>query len=355
MPDGSLPFQDARPSLEIAGQREATLTGSLLTLDIVDTVDGLACCEALFGNWGGSQSAGFQHFDRKTLEFGKPITIRLGPDALFDGRISAISAYYPDGGPPQIGICAEDRLQDLRMARRTRCFADVTLADVAQTIAGEHGLTAQTDLSGPHYKVVAQANQSDLALLRDLARREDAQVWAEGTVLKLAMRSRRPGSTVDLAWAGTLREFNVTADLAHQRTALTASGWNVADKKAAVFEADEAAIQPELRDGTSGPATLHTAFGDRKDTLAHGVPFDAAQAQALAEASMRHLARRFVTGHGVAQTQAGFRVGAKLKLSGLGPLFSGEHTATSVHHRFDLHMGLRTAFSCDRPSIGAGA
>ena len=355
MPDGTLPIAGGRPVIEVAGNREAALSGSLLELDIIDTEEGLARCEALFGNWGGPEHPGFQHFDRRTLEFGKAFNIKLGGDGLFEGRISAIAGHYPDGGPPQIGICAEDRLQELRMTRRTRCFADATLADAVQRIAGEHGMTAQTDLAGPRHKLLAQANQSDLAFLRDLARREDAMIWAEGTVLKAAERTRRPGATIALAWAGSLREFRVSADLAHQRTALIASGWNVADKEAAVFEAGESAIQPELRGGDSGIATLRRAFGERKDTLAHGVPFDQPEAKALAEASMRHLARRFVAGEGVADTQASLKVGATLKLSGLGPLFDGEHIVTAIHHRFDLRMGLRTAFCCDRPTIGAGA
>jgi hypothetical protein len=85
MPDGSpVPVKGARPSVEFDGQRDATLSASLLALDIVDTVDGLANCELLFGNWGGPEKGGFQHFDRKVLEFGKAIIVRLRSDALFE-------------------------------------------------------------------------------------------------------------------------------------------------------------------------------------------------------------------------------------------------------------------------------
>jgi phage protein D len=350
----TLPVQGARPSIEIEGQRDATLTASTLSLDIVDSADGLARCELLLGNWGGPEKAGFQHFDRSKLEFGKAITVKLGNDPLFEGRMSAITARFPDGGPPQIGVCAEDRLQDLRMTRRTRCFADATLGDVTQRIASDHGLQAQVDLHGPQHKILAQVNQSDLAFLRGLARCEDAQIWVEGTKLKAAARSHRNGGTIELAWAGKLREFRVSADLAHQRTSIVASGWNVSDKEVARHEADEAAVRAELKNGDSGAATLRRAFGVRADTLAHGLPFDGAEAKALAEASMRHLARRFVIGSGVAETRADLRVGAKLKLSGLGPLFEGEYTAIYVHHRFDAKSGMRTEFQCDRPSLGKG-
>jgi uncharacterized protein len=348
MPDA---VTDSRPAVEIDGQRDATLTSSLLTLQVVDSADGMARCEATFGNWGGPESPGFQHFGRDKLEFGKTLGLTLAGGVLFEGRISAIHAVFPEGGPPQVAVSAEDRLQDLRMTRRTRAFADASFADVVRSVAGDHGLQADVDVTGETYKVLAQVNQSDLAFLRDLARREDAQVWAEGTRLMAVQRARRQGGTVELSWAGQLREFRVSADLAHQRTKLVGAGWNVADKQAAKHEADEAAVRAELNGGTSGAGTLRQAFGERVDTLAHGVPASDAQARALAEAGFRHLARRFVTGRGVAQTQPELRVGAKLKLKGLGPLFEGEYTVTDVTIRFDNKLGLRTEFLCDTPAI----
>jgi phage protein D len=323
-----------------------------MSLQIVDSADGLARCEATFGNWGGAERAGFQHFGRDQLEFGKALKITLGDATLHEGRISALTANFPDGGPPRIGVCSEDRLQDLRMTRRTRTFADASLADVLQRLASDHGLQPQVDVSGETYKLLAQVNQSDLAFARDLARREDVQLWVDGTHLKAANRAQRQGATLELAWAGELREFAVGADLAHQRTKLVGTGWNVADKKAAQHEADEAAIRAELNGGDSGAGTLQSAFGARTDTLAHGVPGSDTQARALAEASFRHLARRFVVGRGVAETKPELRVGTKVKIKGVGPLFEGEYTVTDVSIRYDMEAGLRTEFVCDRPSIG---
>jgi phage protein D len=353
MPDVSNPpVKGARPSIEIEGQRDATLTSALISMLIADGADGLARCELTFGNWGGTERAGFQHFGRDQLEFGKSLRVTLETAVLFEGRISAITATFPNGGPPQVGVCAEDRLQDLRMTRRTRSFTDASLADVLRRIAGDHGLQPEIDATGETYKVLAQVNQSDLAFARDLARREDAQVWVEGGKLKAAFRPRRQAGTLELTWAGQLREFEVSADLAHQRTKLIGAGWNVADKEAAKHEADEAAVRSELNGGDSGAATLRRAFGERVDTLAHGVPASGAQARAMAEASFRHLARRFVVGRGIAETRPELRVGARLKLKGVGKLFEGEYTVTDVAIRYDGAAGLRTEFVCDRPAIG---
>lgn len=353
MPDGAVSqVKDSRPSIMIEGQRDATLTAAIMQLHVRESHEGLAHCEIMFGNWGGDNAGGFQHFDRDKIEFGKALELVLGDATLFEGRISAITANFPEGGTPQVGICAEDRLQDLRMTRRTRTFADASLADVLNKIANDHGLTPQIDVSGETYKLLAQVNQSDLAFARDLARREDVQVWVEGTQLKAAQRARRQSDTVELAWAGKLREFCVSADLAHQRTKLTASGWSVSDKQVAKNEADDAVIQPELNGGDSGASILKSAFGERPDTLAHGTPASDSQARALAEASFRHMARRFVVGRGVAETLPEIKVGAKLKITGVGPLFEGDYTTTDVSIRYDAKSGLRTEFLCDRPAIG---
>ena len=345
-----LPMRPARPVIEIDGTRADRLESALMTMEVGDHVEGMARAELTFGNWGGGDTPGFQLFDRRTIEFGKPLKIKLGDDLLFEGRISAITADFPDGAPPTIGVLAEDRLQDLRMTRRTRTFEQASLADVARTIASDHGLSPQIDAQAATQPVIAQVNQSDLALLQDLVRREDALVWVEGTTLHIA--KLRPATRVALRWAGSLREFHVEADLAHQRTALVASGWNVADRAAATSRATDAAVSSETGNTDGGGKILEAAFGARVDTIAHALPRTDSEARAVAEASFRHMARRFVTGDGVAETRADIRVGATLALTGLGPLFDGDYRATAVTHRFDQTAGMRTEFACERAGIG---
>lgn len=355
MPDGSTSaLQGGRPSIEIDGQRDSTLSASLLRLDICDGVESMARCELLFGNWGGAGSSGFQHFDRRKIEFGKSFAVKLSGETLFQGRVSAILALYPEGGPPQIGVCLEDRLQDLRMTRRTRVFVDTSLVKLIRDISADHGLTADATGQGPDYPMLAQINQSDLAFLRDVARREGTEVWVADRVLKAATRGNRNAGRVALSWAGTLRSFNVLADLAHQRTSLVASGWDPTAKEAVKHEAGESAIQAEVSAGESGRALLQRAFGDRPETLAHALPAGQSEARAYAEAGLRHAARRFVSGEGVAETSAGLRVAAEVALTGLGPLFDGVYVLTALHHRFDTTEGLRTEFRCERCWLGRG-
>ena len=356
MPDGSSssPLIAARPAIEIDGQADDALTGGLLGLEVVETVSGLYRCEALFGNWGAPNGAAdFLYFDRRVLEFGKPLKVKIGADAIFEGRIHALEARFPEGGPPQIAVLAEDRLQDLRMTRRTRSFADVSDSAVMQQVASAHSLTPDINVSGgATHKVLTQVNQSDLAFLRERARAIDAELWLEGTTLKVAKHASRDAGVVELAMGGKLREFSVIADLAGQRTSVVAGGWDVAGKSALSHDAGESAISAEVGSDESGVSILSAKIGTRKETLAHGVPHTSQETQAQAEALMRAIARRFVVGRGVAQTSSTLRVGAKVDVQGAGPLFSGKYYVCEVRHRFDGQRGMRTEFRCERPGIG---
>src|SRR5262245_763302 len=189
----------ARPTLHIAGQENATLSGGLLHLLIVENTHGLYRCEACFGNWGNvNKSIGFLYFDRTLLDFGKAFQIKLGSDTIFDGRIMGLEAHFPEGEAPMLTVLAEDRFQDLRMTRRTRTFSDVRDAEVITQIANEHGLSPQVNVTGPTYTILAQINQSDLAFVRERARAIDAELWMEGNTLQAQARTRRNGGTLQM-------------------------------------------------------------------------------------------------------------------------------------------------------------
>jgi phage protein D len=240
------------------------------------------------------------------------------------------------------------------MTRRTRTFVNLTDAEVMQTVAADHGLTPNVTVTGAPYRVLAQVNQSDLAFLRDRARAIDAELWTTGTTLNAMPRSKRSGAPLRLAFGRELRSFSALSDLAGQRTSVSVSGWDVTSKKALTHEAGESALGSEVGDDASGVSILKSSLGDRKEAVAHGVPLDGRETQARAESYFKSMARRFVTGRGVAETDARLRVGAAAELVGLGPLFSGKYYVAEVRHLFDGAAGLRTEFSAERPGIGRG-
>jgi phage protein D len=343
----------ARPQIQLDGAAATSLTQGLIRVRIREDQKGLYNCEATFGNWGpAGGSVGYLYFGRDTLEFGKDFAVMLEGVALFAGRISALEATFPDGRSPEVTVLAEDRSQDLRMTRRTRSFANMSDAQVMQQVASEHGLTPDVDVTGPTHQLLAQLNQSDLAFLRQRARAVDAEVWVEGRTLSVKAHARRDGGRVRLGYGNELLEFTVLADLADQRSSVTVTGWDVAGKQSLSEGADDTALGAELGNGDSGASILRTALAERKEVVSHAVPLGSAEARARAEALFRGRARRFVRGHGIAQTAAGLRVGATVQLDGLGPLFSGDYYVAEATHRFDAEQGMRSEFTVERPALG---
>jgi phage protein D len=170
--------------------------------------------------------------------------------------------------------------------------------------------------------------------------------------LNAKSRSKRNEGKVQLTLGGELLSITTLADLAGQRTSVSVNGWDVGGKTAVHQEASESAIQSELNGDTSGTSILKSAFGERKESLAHAVPLNTSEARAEAESFFRMSARRFVVAYGMAQGNAKLRVGAVVDLKGLGPLFEGKYYLTEVKHSFESASGFRTEFTGERPGIG---
>lgn len=349
--------QPGRPSILIEGEEKPALAASLVRMTASDVAGGMARCELSLSNWGAvAGGAGYPYFDRSVIDFGKRLQIRAGSgqDAvtLFDGRITGLEARFPAHQAPELTVLAEDRLQDLRMTRRTRSFEDVSIADVVRRVAGDHSLTPNVDLPGPTHRHIAQVNQSDLAFLLDRCRLLDADVWVEGGTLHAVARTRRSGRPVHMTQGRQLYDFTVLADLAHQFTELHLSGWDVQSKEALVHVATASALGSELGNDRSGASVLSAAFGDRTQVIVHAGPWSAEEARAAGDAVFREGARRFVNGHGVADTMLGLSVGRSTTIDGIGPLFDGTYTVIEVAHTFEPARGMRTAFGVERPGVG---
>jgi phage protein D len=167
-------------------------------------------------------------------------------------------------------VLADDKLQDLRMTRRTRTFADKSDSDAMRSIASDHSLTSDIDVSGPTHKVLAQVNQSDLAFLASAR-----MPWVPRSGSRAPSSASRNAARAATARSPHVAEpaarIHVTADLASQRTAVSVSGWDVSGKQAIKADATDSAVSSELGNDTSGFSILKN-IAPRKENLAHPVP-----------------------------------------------------------------------------------
>jgi len=361
MPVVPLPLQgDSRPEFKVDQQVQPDLTRDLIVMQVDEDIDGLkrlSCSFVGMGPRAGQANEQLNWLDGAVLDFGKALQITVGAGAgrgeIFKGKISALELSMDQGRAPEVSCLAEDRLMDLRMTRRFKTYENASDADLVQQIASQHGLRAEASVSGPTYASVQQWNQSDLAFLRERARRLAADVWVEGDTLRMATRDQRHGEQLTLIQGNSLVQVRLRADLAHQRSEVAVGGWDDAQADALDEQATSSEVAAEAQGQTHGLTVLQRAFGERSSHRVRDVPLKGEEARAWAKASMLTRARRFVTAQGVADGLAQIQVGSLLRLERVSPAFEGDgYYVTQVRHVYDLGTGYRTHFEAERAWIG---
>lgn len=350
----------ARPTLRFGGEPDARASELVQSMLMSEAEGGMRALELGLSNWASTRDGGAE------LAFGAGSPLRLGaelevyggevdrPRELFRGHITGLEAHHERGRPPELLVLAEDALLGARMVRRSRVFRDMSPADIVREIASDLSLEpVVAGLSSP-VRTWAQLDETDLAFVRRLLARFDADVQVVGQELHVSPRAQVRRSEIMLSAEEDLRSINVCADLAEQVTSLSVRGWDAAQGRA---------VKAELRAGTNlgpgqgrnGTQVLQDALGDRPDNVGHLAVSTQEEAQALAEAAFDRRARRFVRATGVTEGNPSLRVGVHLRITGLGARFDNEYYVASTRHRFDLSEGYRTEFTAECAFVGDDA
>lgn len=354
-------FSYTVPVIKVDGEANGQLVRDVLDLRVEEDIEGLKTAILRFLAVGpaGGENEQLLYFDGAIFDFGKRVEIIIGPEdtqkTIFDGKITAMEFEGAEGAPPVIVVFAEDRLMDFRMTRRNKTYRDQTDADIASAIAAEYGMSAEADAQGPTYPFVQQWNMSDLAFLRDRARRIAAEVWVSGDTLYFRQRGNRNGTTMTLVAGNDIVSVKLRADLAHQRTKIKISGWDIEQRQLIEEEADVGVIRQEVASGKVGPQVLQDAFGQRESFRVRDVPHTTDEATEWVKAEMLKRARAFVTAEAVTGGSPDMEVGSLVTITNVAPPFEGDpYYVTHVCHTYDLQDGHRTSFRAERAAVTEG-
>lgn len=347
------------PVISVDGTRQGDLARDLLRLDIEETTEGLRTLQLhLVASAARDQPSTdvAEYLDGRPLDLGKRLEVSLGAAGneriVFTGTVSALQVSFEEGDVPHVSLYAEDELMRLRMTQRSHTYQHASDADVVRYIAGRHGLTPSATAQGPTYDVLQQLNLNDLMFLRQRARMLAAEVWVDGGTLHFATREQRRGTVVVLTRGSDLLAVTVRADLAHQVSGVSLSGYDAATREAIDVTIPGSAIDAETSGGRTGPRALGRALGDLPGRCVREVPLLAAEARAFATAELLRRARRFVTVQGTTSGTPELVVGSRVTLTRCGRPFDGPgYYVTRLHHAYDLTRGFRTHFDAERPTM----
>lgn len=354
-PISELAVYSARPTVRIDTREDRRLSELVIGMEMTEREGGLSALELRLSNVASDPQGGadlaFEESDM--LRLGARISVYAGderaPQEIFQGVITGFEADFPQDGPPELVVLAEDALQGARMTRRTTIYTDLSIAELSREIAGRLGLQAVVTGFTQKIGVQAQLNESDLAFLRRLLQRYDGDLQVVGEELHVSPRLDVQRGMLTLELHSQLRRARVLADLSQQVTKITVTGWDALQGARVSSSSAGANLGPGR--GSTGAQLLssRTPFGssERSHHIGHLAVTTDAEAQAVAHAAFDSRARRFVLVEGTADGNPALRIGAHLTLSGLGPRFDNTYYVTYACHRWDTEQGYATDFEAE--------
>jgi len=349
----------AIPTVKVDGQLNDKVTAQLLSMRMSEHEAGMSDLELRFSNFG-SFSGGLadQVFEDGTiLKLGAALIVYAGvvnsPTEIFRGKITALEGIFPENAPYELIVLAEDALQGARMQRHTKNWDNATLSSIVSDIANGLGLTPVSSGLDSTIGSEQQLNESDLHFLRRLLARYDADLQVVGTELHATPRSQSQRNAIEIAMKSQLHECRVLADLSHQVTQVTATGWDFNQGQTVSATSQTTALGPGS--GQTGKDWMQLALSARSEQIANFATLNQTEAQALVDAEYGQRSRRFVVARGVSEGNPLLRVGSWLTLTGLGPRFSNTYYTTSAVHRFDTDSGYRTEFTAECAYLGVAS
>jgi phage protein D len=337
------------PTVRISGLDMPALTQNLVRMRMREAAGGLSSLELVLSDVISTLDGGvvFGGTARSPTVLGAPIKVFTGdvqsPREIFDGMITAVEAEVGPETSSLFTVLAEDRLFQARKTRKTRTFTQVSPADLVKKIATDLSLTPQVrdGLDAPTGDWT-QMNESDLAFLRRVLERFDADVQAMDDKLMAGPNARDPRTQVTLTLGENLLRARITADLADQAAEVRVASFDPATGQPVTATATDGQLGPGT--GKNGAAVLRDKFSPWREHAGHLGPMTSAEANKVARALYGRRARRFVRIDGAAQGDGNIRVGTHATIAGVNPLFANIYVLTEITHRFDLETGYLTEF-----------
>jgi phage protein D len=351
------PVYSAIPTIQVDGQLSELIAAQLLAMEMHEHEAGMSSLELRLSNFGSFPGglADLVFEDGRVFKLGAAVKVFAGdvdsPTEIFRGKVTALEARYPRLGPPELVVLAEDTLQSARMHRRTKTWDVPSLGELVTQIARQLGLTPQVPGLDASIGIQQQFNESDLYFLRRILARYDADLQVVGEELHAAPRSQIQRNAIQLDMNSRLREVRILADLSHQVTQVTTTGWDY--RQGRTIKATSRATSFGQGSGQTGKDSLGNAA--RSEHLGRFAMLNQAEAQALVDAEFVQRMRRFAVAHGITEGDPSLRVGSWLTLTGLGPRFSNSYYTTAAVHRFDTDHGYETEFTAESAYLGAAA
>ena len=292
-------------------------------------------CTLAVGYQSDNPAAPYQRLDDTKFKVGAKLEVKLGSTeerttkTLFKGEIVTIEPDFQAGSVALI-VRAYDKSHRLMRERKQRAFLDKTISDIAQSVAGDHGLSAEVESTSPSLPFVLQHNETDWEFLWRLARRVGYEVALDDNE-KLHFKSAGAGSAteVELAYPDDLHSFRPRVTAVQQVSKVNIRGFDPMQKQA-VLSTKTAPTQ--VTEAGIKRADVVNAFPQTALEIAGQAFTSMDEANHIAQGALDQLANAYLAAEGSCHGNPGIKAGVKLKITGVGKDFSGTYRVAKAVH-----------------------
>lgn len=289
------------------------------------------------------------------VSLGDEVEIQLANDdetdslaVVFTGEVTAIEPSYETGFRTVLIVRGYDFSHRLTHGTYIRTFQNSKDSDIVSTMAGEVGLTASVEATTTVYDYVMQYNQTNMAFLRQLARRNNYKFYIDtDKKLQFKKAATANGSEKALAWGERLLGFFPRMSISEQVTEVTVRGWDVATKAAVVGTSSTASYLQAIGGEQKGGSAYQTATSKTaKHYEVTHMALDQTQADALAQAILDELNADYIEAEGICIGNAALLPGMVVDISKVNSQFEGKYKLSTVRHIYSPD-GYRTEFTVE--------
>jgi uncharacterized protein involved in type VI secretion and phage assembly len=320
----------------------------------VETTTGLPdVCTLRFTEGDVSGSPALKVIDNERLALGAALSVKLSsvtdstPTAVFDGEITTIEAELGSrhGDPVlELVVTGHDRSHRMHRQTTTRTFRQVTTADVARKMAGEHGLRIGTiaALNTTPAEELHQVGETDWEFLSRLVSGNGGELDVAGGALHVVDPTQTAQPAAELMFGENLERFRPRISSVGQVEKIEVRGWDPKGKREIVQTATVTASTPVQSAKINGAVSGTTVLAPTTPVSNSG------DVKARAQAIATQLGHERVQGEATAVGNPRLLAGEYVDIKGVGTRFGGTHRIVSAVHVFG-QRGYHT-----RLTLGAG-
>jgi len=318
-----------------AGGHALQETVQLLSLHIRRAVNTIPWARIVIED-GNMASQTFDVADSETLKPGTEVDIALGygdtEETVFKGVVVRFGIKIGAEKASQLVLECRDKAAAMTLGRRHRVFIDKTDSDIAASLVGEYGLSADVAATTVTHKELVQHDCSDWDFMLARAEANGCVVVVTDGKVSIKPPQTDAAPALKVSYGTDLMAFDADIDARTQVASVKTLAWDPKTQQALTANASPQSLGLQ---GDLNGATLAQVLPKAECTLRTSAAQEPAVLTQWAKAQQVKAELARVRGRVKFQGSALAQAGGLLEVAGVGTRFNGKVYAGAVQHDVD--------------------